>query len=144
MAELQWQSVPMLERDTRVEPSVWYEVQAGGVGDRVGSSACFIAGKGVVLIGGATSDGPVDKVHLLELGMLVSAWTTLSCTQTFSCTVCRETILHSNLFTVPHDCRVLDMARAQDFSLLSREVRARSVCSTHSPRYCLCVWRSKD
>ena len=68
MAELQWQSVPMLELDTRVEPNVWYEVPAGGIGDRVGSSSCFLAGRGVLLVGGATSEGPVATVHLFELG----------------------------------------------------------------------------
>ena len=68
MAELQWQSVPMLELDTRVEPNVWYEVPAGGIGDRVGSSSCFLAGRGVLLVGGATSEGPVATVHLFEPG----------------------------------------------------------------------------
>lgn len=71
MAELQWQSVPMLELDTRVEAGVWYEVPAGGIGDRVGSSCCCLPARGVLLVGGATSEGPVATVHLFELGTYV-------------------------------------------------------------------------
>ena len=80
MAELQWQSVPMLQLDTRVEPSVWYEVPAGDIRDRVGSSSCYLSGRGVLLIGGATSEGPVSSVHLFELGTHICARSMLQCT----------------------------------------------------------------
>ena len=144
MAELQWQSVPMLELDTRVEPNVWYEVPAGAIGDRVGSSSCFLAGRGVLLVGGATSEGPVATVHLFELG--TSARPRLEWPK--CCTPMKQldTVCVLSFVSSCYSChlRVLEMARTQDLRpLLSREVRTRSLRPAVLPWCCLCVWRCK-
>ena len=64
---LQWTSVPTLERGVCPPEGVWHEVPTGDIGLRVGSSADFLPDGNVLLIGGADAEGPLSKVHLLDI-----------------------------------------------------------------------------
>ena len=66
---MEWQSVPTLEPGVTIEANVWYEIPVGVVGERVGPSLSYLPETdGVVLVGGANSEGPLGDVFLLDCG----------------------------------------------------------------------------
>ena len=64
---LQWTSVPTLESGVCLSERTWHELPTQGIGFRVGSSANCLKDGSVLLVGGADADGPVSKVHLLDI-----------------------------------------------------------------------------